>query len=92
MTSERRLQRVNDLAYSKVGEQVLVVVAKTREVHLLNDCAARIWELLETPETLAGLMEALEEEYDLDPAAAGQEVGCAVREMIEKGLVRALPA
>ena len=92
MNRDERLQRVPELPFSKLEEQVLVVVAKTREVHLLNESASRIWELLEAPATLGGLIEALEEEYDVDPLAGGREVEAAVAEMIDKGLLRALPA
>jgi len=92
MNPGRRLERLGDLPYSKVEGQILVVVGKTREVHLLNESAARIWELLQAPVTLGALVESLAEDYDLDPAAAEKEVEAAVEEMIAKGLVRAVSA
>ena len=92
MNRDQRLERAEELPFSRLENQLLVVVAKTREVHLLNESAARIWDLLETPESLGSLMEALGEEFDLDPGTAEKEVEAAVSEMIGKGLVRALPA
>ena len=92
MNRHERFERVAELPFNKVGEQILVVVSKTRDVHLLNEPAARIWELLEKAATLESLMAALQEEYDLDPPAAEQEVEAVVTEMLGKGLVRALPA
>lgn len=90
MNPQERFERVADLPFNRLEEQILVVVARTREVHLLNESAARIWELLEAPATVEGLMEALREEYDLDPAAAEKEVEAAVAEMMGKGLLRSL--
>jgi hypothetical protein len=92
MNPDGRFERVAELPFSKLEEQILVVVSKTREVHLLNESAARIWELLEKSTTLGALMEALGEEYDLDPAAGEAEVESVVTEMMGKGLVRSVPA
>jgi hypothetical protein len=92
MNPQDRFERVAELPFNKLGEQILVVVAKTREVHLLNESAARIWELLETPATLDGLMETLQDEFDLDPGTVGEEVRTVVTEMMGKGLVRSHPA
>ena len=92
MNREQRVERVAELPFSKLDSQILVVVAKTREVHLLNESAARIWDLLQSPETVVGLVEALTEEYELDPETGEKEVEAAVEEMITKGLLRALPA
>ena len=92
MNRDGRFERVAELPFSKLEEQILVVVAKTREVHLLNESASRIWELLETSTTLGGLVEALGEEYEFDPGAGEAEVESVVAEMMGKGLVRTLPA
>ena len=86
----RSVQRVAELAFTKVEDRILVVVAKTREVHLLNPSAARIWELLESPSTVERLIETLNEEYEFDPSTGKAEVDAAVSEMIEKGLVKAV--
>lgn len=92
MNPQDRFERVAELPFNRLEEQILVVVARTREVHLLNESAARIWELLEAPATFEGLMEALREEYDLDPDGGEKEVEAVVTEMMGKGLVRSLPA
>ena len=92
MNPRERFERVAELPFNKLEEQILVVVARTREVHLLNASAARIWELLETPATVEALMEALGEDFDVDPHEGRQEVEAVVAEMIGKGLVRSIPA
>ena len=89
--NESRFQRIPELPFTRVGEQVLVVVAKTREVHLLNESAARIWELLEESETLDSLVESLGEEYDVDAETAEAQIEAVVAEMRNKGLVQAIP-
>jgi len=91
MSPGGRFERMTDLPFSKLENQVLVVVAKTREVHLLNDSASRIWELLETGTTVQGLLGTLREEYEFPEEGAQAEIEQALTEMVEKGLVRQVP-
>ncbi|HXJ20074.1 MAG TPA: HPr-rel-A system PqqD family peptide chaperone [Polyangia bacterium] len=75
--------------HQKLDEETIVVDPRSREVHLLNETAARIWELLASPRSVEDLTAALAEEYD---APAG-EVRGAVQEMLgalrDKGLLAA---
>jgi PqqD family protein of HPr-rel-A system len=73
--------------HQKLDEETIVVDPRSREVHLLNETAARIWELLASPRSLDDLTTALAEEYD----APTDEVRGAVQEMLgalqDKGLL-----
>ena len=75
------------LPYQKLEEETIVVDPRTREVHLLNDTAARIWELLASARSLDELAETLGEEYDV-PA---DELRAGVAELLaglhDKGLL-----
>ncbi len=75
------------LPFQKLDEETIVVDPRTREVHLLNDTAARVWELLESSFTLDGLTAALAEEYDETP----EEMRAGVEELLDglrdKGLL-----
>ena len=66
------------LPFQRLDEDTIVVDPKRREVHLLNDSAARIWELLQSPHTIDELVAVLVEEYD----AAADEVRDATSDLI----------
>jgi PqqD family protein of HPr-rel-A system len=80
------------LPFQKLDEETIVVDPRSREVHLLNETAARVWELLESPASVDQLAAALGQEYDA-PAA---ELRDAVHELLgalrDKGLLAVSPA
>jgi hypothetical protein len=77
------------LPFQRMSDETVVVDPRTREVHLLNETGARIWDLLDTPRSLDDLVRALGEEYDGDPEALRREVTEFVAAMGGKGLVTA---
>ena len=58
----------------------------------LNAVAARIWELLEQPMTMAQLCAQICEEFDVDVQTCEAAVLKFADEIIENGIVRASPA
>jgi hypothetical protein len=60
----RTWKRNADLPFQRLEEDTIIVDPKRREVHLLNQTAARVWELLEAPRTLDEIVAALADEYD----------------------------
>lgn len=75
------------LPYQKLDEETIVVDPRSREVHLLNETAARVWELLASPRSLDELAATLGEEYDApadDLRAGVEEVLAGFR---DKGLL-----
>jgi PqqD family protein of HPr-rel-A system len=75
------------LPFQTLEEETIVVDPRTREVHLLNDTAARVWELLASARSVDALTAALGEEYD----APADELRAGVEELLaglsEKGLL-----
>jgi hypothetical protein len=80
-------QRDPGLPFQRLEEETIVVDPRARQVHLLNDTAARVWELLEKPHSKDQLVAALGEEYE----APEDDLRAAVEELIgdfgEKGLL-----
>jgi PqqD family protein of HPr-rel-A system len=87
MSSATPLRRVSTLPYQKLNDEVLVVDTKTREVHLLNATATRIWDLLETPRTPDELLACLTEEFDASPDQLRADLETLLGELASKGLV-----
>jgi PqqD family protein of HPr-rel-A system len=75
------------LPFQKLEEETIVVDPRTREVHLLNDTAARVWELLESSSTLEDLTATLAEEYDATPDAVRAGVEELLGGLRDKGLL-----
>ena len=75
--------------HQKLDEETIVVDPRSREVHLLNETAARIWDLLASPRSVDDLTAALADEYD----APADEVRAGVQETLaalnDKGLLAA---
>jgi PqqD family protein of HPr-rel-A system len=78
------------LPFQTLDDEVIVVDPKTREVHLLNETAARIWGMLADPRSIAELVATLEEEYQGDAEDIRQEVEAFVGDMSRKGLCAAI--
>ena len=86
-TTTGRWRRDSELPFQRLDEETIVVDPHSREVHLLNETAGRIWELLATPRSLDELVAALGDEYD----AASDELREAISDCLtglgDKGLV-----
>ncbi len=84
-------QRDPSLPFQAMEEEVIVVDPGTRQVHLLNATAARIWTLLLRAHSLGELVAALEEEFEATPDELRAEVQALLAEMTEKHLLAPHP-
>lgn len=87
LTVDTVMRRVSSLPFQKMNDEVLVVDPRTREVHLLNVTATRIWDLLETPRTTAEIVSALADEFDAAADVLRVDVEASLMELGAKGLV-----
>ena len=85
-----RWRRDAELPFQKLDEETIVLDPSRREVHLLNETAARIWELLASPRSLDELTATLGEEYDVDEAELRAAVASCVDGLTSKGLLLAV--
>ena len=79
-----------ELPYQKLADETVVVDPGRRQVHLLNETAGRLWELLEAPRSLPELVAALREEYDVAADEARGAVIECLDDLASKGLVVAV--
>ena len=85
-------QRDPALPFQAMDDEIVVVDPGTRQVHLLNATAARVWMLLGTARSLPALLAALEMEFEGAPAELRTEVEALLGEMRDKRLCAARPA
>jgi hypothetical protein len=87
MTDQGAIRRIGSLPFQKMNDETLVVDPKTREVHLLNATASRVWELLATPQTLGDLVGSLGREFDVPAETLRADVTALLHELSGKGLI-----
>lgn len=68
------IHRDGDWLAAKVGDELVMMSAAKGNYIGLSSVGARIWELIETPQTAESLCDALIAEYDVDPATCRAEV------------------
>jgi PqqD family protein of HPr-rel-A system len=83
-------RRDGELPFQKLDEETIVLDPRRREVHLLNETAARIWELLAAPRSLDELTAKLGDEYDVGEAELREAVRECVDGLTSKGLLVAV--
>jgi len=82
--------REDALPFQRLDEETIVVDPRSREVHLLNETAARIWELLETSSSVDEIVEVLADEYEgAPPEDLRREVEAFLGDLGSKGLLAA---
>jgi PqqD family protein of HPr-rel-A system len=87
-TKPASFRRESALPFQRMDEETIVVDPRTREVHLLNETAARIWELLEEASSVDDIVEVLAEEYEgAAPEELRREVEAFLVDLGSKGLL-----
>jgi hypothetical protein len=88
VTLETRLVRNDDILYAPVGaEEAVMMSIEAGRYFGLNAVGARIWELLETPRTIAELCERIAEEFEVDVDSCGPDVVKFTDSLIDNGIV-----
>ena len=85
--SVRHVRNPHVLGASLNADEVVLLSVARAKYYGLNGPAARIWELLETPRTVAAICEALIAEFDVEPAECERETRELIAEMKVEGLV-----
>lgn len=68
------IHRDGDWLAAKVGNELVMMSAAKGNYIGLSSVGARIWELIETPQTIESLCDRLVAEYEVDPATCRAEV------------------
>ena len=71
---EERPKRVSAAAFRRYDDRTVVVLPLGAEINVLNEIAARIFELLDGANTVAEIVDAVCQEYQVEPETARQDV------------------
>jgi hypothetical protein len=82
-----RVRPAPDQVASDTGGEFVILSMESGRYHGLTDVASRVWALIQEGTTVAGIERAISEEYDVDPAEAGQDVRRFLEELRSRGLI-----
>jgi hypothetical protein len=82
------LSRNSDILHAPVGtEEAVMMSVEAGRYYGVNAVGARIWELLETPKTVAQLCAHICEEFEVDAQTCQIEVLKFVHDLLDNGIV-----
>ena len=87
MTHHTTFKRHPDLLETTLDNEVVLMSIERGSYFGLENTGKRIWQLLETPQTVAQLLEALENEYEVPHHVIARDVAIFLQKMLENGVV-----
>jgi Coenzyme PQQ synthesis protein D (PqqD) len=85
---DTKLSRNDEILHASVGsEEVVMMSVPAGRYYGLNAVASRIWELLETPKTIAQVCAQISEEFEVDARTCEAEVLKFVQDLLDNGIV-----
>ncbi|MGM1050395.1 MAG: lasso peptide biosynthesis PqqD family chaperone [Bacillota bacterium] len=69
------------------GEKVMLSI-ENGKYYNLGLIGGRIWELASSPVTIAGMIEQLVTEYEIEPEVCEQQVQAFLKQLVAEGLVQ----
>ena len=93
ITLDTLLSRNSDILHAPVGtEEAVMMSVEAGRYYGLNAVARRVWELLETPKTIAQLCSQLCEEFEVDPQTCETDVLKFAGDLVDNDVVHASAA
>ncbi|MDF2234467.1 PqqD family protein [Albimonas sp. CAU 1670] len=82
------LSRSDGVMEARVSDDELVLLGPESEEYFgLDAVASDVWERLETPMTLAELVDALAQDYDAPPERISADLSPAIQSLVDGGLL-----
>ena len=72
---------------TRLGEEIVILGLRDSVYYGLSDVGARIWDLIQTPQTVAEILNALVAEYEVAEAEAAAGLDRLLRDLETRGLV-----
>lgn len=81
------LSRHPEAADSRVGDETVILHLGSGTYFGLDPVGSRIWELLDTPLSVAVLFEGLISEFDVSPDELAKDMDQFLAQMLENGIL-----
>jgi hypothetical protein len=87
-----RYTRATSVAWRRIADEVVIVPISRQadqldSIYVLNEVAARIWELVDGERSVVGLAEAIADEFEVEPAEAQTDLAELLAELERVGAV-----
>lgn len=79
--------RKKELLSSRMDNEIVMMHPESGKYFALNPVASRIWELLETDQSISDLVDKLQREFDVDSETCKNEVTVFIENVLEKKLI-----
>ena len=90
LTLESKVVRSTAVMTSPVDDELVMMALESSQYFGLNRVGRRIWELLETPTTVAAVCVQLVKEFAVEPQQCADEVLAFLTALVQDGTVRRL--
>ncbi len=87
-SSQFKFRRSPDLPFRVVDEEVVIVSPPKGEVTVLNETAAKIWQLLDGKRTLKQIADILTAEFEVKREKAYSDCLDFIKKLEQKGFVQ----
>ncbi len=85
------IRKQGDWMAAKVGEEIVMMSVQKGNYIGLSPVGARVWELLDTPQSLDALCAQLEKEFDVPPDVCHAEVETFIDQLVKHGAAKRDP-
>lgn len=83
-----RFQRANDIAVTEMDGELVMMSIEQGAYFGLSGVGVLLWELLEVPIDVAGLVDAVVNEFDVGSDQATDDVTVFMQELLDANLVK----
>ncbi|MFH1459659.1 MAG: PqqD family protein [Candidatus Omnitrophota bacterium] len=88
MPQDQILIRNKEAAWQEVEDNIVVITQQTKKIHVLSGCGLMLWQRLEQSQTKQDLLQAILDEYEVEPAQAQADLDKFLEEVIAKDIIR----
>jgi hypothetical protein len=83
----RRITVPDTVLYEQLDSEIVLFSLTTQHYYGLDEIGTRVWQLLLEHRTVASILAALLEEYEVDPVVLRRDVERLVGELAANGLI-----
>jgi hypothetical protein len=84
----QKVTRHEDMISAEIGGEAVMMSIEKGAYFGLNPIATRIWDLIEKPQSIAGLIAVITEEYDVSEEQCAADVQEFVADMMARGIAQ----
>jgi hypothetical protein len=80
------VQRNPDMIFTDFGNEMVMLSMEDSRYYGINEVGVRVWELMESPMSIAGIVDAICDEFDVGSEQCAQDVLAFVAQLQQKNM------